>query len=465
MHKKTVFILLTYCLFFTILANTNKQGNSYTKENKREHLEAKKNHKEDDGHDKDHKDEKENDGHDKDHKDEKEDDGHDKDHKEEKDDDGHDKDHKDEKEDDGHDKDHKEEKDDKHGDSESEDEDNTIELSPAAIKVAEIQTEVVMLKRIPRLIIVPGELFPDPNLFTKVSVRISCQVEKLWVNIGEQVKKGQPLVTLSSIEMSELQGQLLDSYNNWRRLKSLVKTKAISEIQYKKSEIEFFKTISILVSNGMTKQQVTDLIKEDNPSKITGNFIVLSPQSGKIYTDNLELGKRFIKDKEDDNELLSVIDDSSLWVKASLPGNDINQVKKGAKAIISNERNNIEGKVIQVIPKLDHVTRTQKVIISISNKDDKLHPGEFVDCKIEIKRMQSVIVVPEASAFRLPDGDWVIYEEVKPNHFKQREISIIDSFGKNIIIEGVEPGSKIVTNGAFAVHSELQKSGFSVHNH
>ena len=344
-------------------------------------------------------------------------------------------------------------------------EDGIIKLSPAAIKVAEIQTEVIKLKNTPRLINVPGEVIPDPNLFSKISVRISCQVEKLWINIGDKVKKGQPLVTLSSIEMVEVQGRLLDSYNNWRRLKTLIKTKAVSEIKYKKAEIEYYKTISILISYGMTKQQVMDLLKEDNPEKITGNFVILAPQNGKIFTDNLELGERFVEDQEDGNELLSIIDDSSLWIKASLPGNDINQIKKGAKAIISCAGNNIEGKVIQVFPKLDPITRTQKIIISVSNKNGKLYSGGFVDCSIAVDRIQTVIVVPETSVFRLADGDWVIYEEVKPNNFKQREISLIDTIGKNVIIEGIESGSRIVTNGAFALHSELLKSGFSTDCH
>jgi len=345
------------------------------------------------------------------------------------------------------------------------DKDNEIELSNASIKMAEIQTEAIKLKKIPILISVPGEVVPDPSLFTKISVRISCQVEKLWVNIGDTVKKGQPLVTLSSIEMVEIQGELLDSYNNWRRLKSLVKSKAVSEIKYKKTEIEFYKNFSVLISYGMTKQQVMDLLEEDNPKNISGYFVILSPQDGIIYTDNLELGKRFIGDKEEGNVLLSIIDDSSLWVIASLPGNDINQVKKGAKARINNSRNNVEGTVIQILPKLDSTTRTQKVIISISNKNDKLYPGEFVDCIIAVDRKQSAIVVPESSVFRLPDGDWAVYEEVKPNHFKQREVTLLDSVEKGVIIEGIEPGSKIVTNGAFAVHSELLKSGFSAHNH
>jgi hypothetical protein len=33
------------------------------------------------------------------------------------------------------------------------------------------------------------------------------------------------------------------------------------------------------------------------------------------------------------------------------------------------------------------------------------------------------------------------------------------------VIDGLAPGTRVVTRGAFFVQSELAKSGFAVHNH
>ena len=62
-------------------------------------------------------------------------------------------------------------------------------------------------------------------------------------------------------------------------------------------------------------------------------------------------------------------------------------------------------------------------------------------------------------------GDWIVLVEEKPGVFKAEEIKVVRTVGKKTVIEGLKPGTRVVTRGAFFVQSELAKSGFSVHNH
>ena len=66
---------------------------------------------------------------------------------------------------------------------------------------------------------------------------------------------------------------------------------------------------------------------------------------------------------------------------------------------------------------------------------------------------------------KTPDGDMAVYIEVKPNHFKAQEVEVTQSVGLWQVIKGIKPGVRIVTKGAFFVHSESLKSGFNIHNH
>jgi hypothetical protein len=59
----------------------------------------------------------------------------------------------------------------------------------------------------------------------------------------------------------------------------------------------------------------------------------------------------------------------------------------------------------------------------------------------------------------------VIYLQDEDGDFKPREISIVRAIGDNYLISGVNIGERAVINGAFFIHSEFAKSGFSVHNH
>ncbi len=66
---------------------------------------------------------------------------------------------------------------------------------------------------------------------------------------------------------------------------------------------------------------------------------------------------------------------------------------------------------------------------------------------------------------RSDDGDWVVFVEYKIGSFKSVEIQVIKTIGNYIVIDGLLEGTRVVTDGAFFVQSELAKSGFAVHNH
>jgi len=54
---------------------------------------------------------------------------------------------------------------------------------------------------------------------TSVTPRVSSQVVKRHVKLGDVITIGQPLVTLSSVEMATAQGNLLVTSREWQRVK------------------------------------------------------------------------------------------------------------------------------------------------------------------------------------------------------------------------------------------------------
>ena len=52
-----------------------------------------------------------------------------------------------------------------------------------------------------------------------MSPRVAAQVIARHVKLGENVKKGQALVTLSSVDMAKAQGELLIASAEWKRVK------------------------------------------------------------------------------------------------------------------------------------------------------------------------------------------------------------------------------------------------------
>ena len=164
--------------------------------------------------------------------------------------------------------------------------------------------------------------------------------------------------------------------------------------------------------------------------------------------------------------LFEITDESSLWVEAKVNPVDISKLSPGAAARLLIGRRWIEGKLIQIHHALDETTRTMAVRLEIPNPDDKLHPGQFVTARIQTSEQgESVLTLPLDAVLRSPDGDWQVFIEEETGEFEPKEVTIIRQLPGLTVIEGLNPGTRVVTQGAFFVQSELAKSGFEVHNH
>jgi hypothetical protein len=104
--------------------------------------------------------------------------------------------------------------------------------------------------------------------------------------------------------------------------------------------------------------------------------------------------------------------------------------------------------------------------LEVSNPNDRLHTGQFVTARIQNGRSEERgMVLPLNALLRSADGDWQVFVEHEPGEFEPKEVEIVRHMGGRVQIEGLESGSRVVTQGAFFVQSELAKSGFAVHNH
>lgn len=335
-----------------------------------------------------------------------------------------------------------------------------IEITPESQKAAEIQISTLKLRELPIRISAPGEVVINQNQSAIVSPRIRAQVVKRLVNIGEKVKKGTPLISLTSVEMAEAQGKLLLAAKEWWRVKKLGK-KIVSAKRYQTVEVSYQQDFAKLLAYGMTKKQVEAFVESDNANKANGEFTLLAPRNGTVFKADFTEGQMI----EPGKVLYEIVDESKLWVNAQLSNGDSDQVKTGNQAVIKTAHETVPASVLQVHHQLDKTTRTQVVRLLADNPSDALHPGEFVTCLIQVAKTKPVLAVPQDALMRTPDGDYAIYVETKPNHFKAQEVDVIKEVDGLKLVEGVTPGMRFVVKGAFFVRSEALKSGFNVHNH
>ncbi len=335
----------------------------------------------------------------------------------------------------------------------------TIHLSSEQMKTAGIKVSLLQPVPVAQTVKAPGEVRLNAYRTVKITPRINAQVIERHAKLGDKVEKEQPLVTLSSVEMAEAQGQLLLADKEWKRVRKLGR-RVVSERRYLSAKIDFQKSFANVKAYGMSDSEIRKLLGQKRSAD--GTFELKSPISGRILHDKFIVGE-FV---DAGYELMVIADESTMWVEARVTPETAGMVQIGspAEVLVNNER--YPAKVIQLHHTLDETTRTSAVRLELDNSKDRFHAGMFVTALISTSNKNKALQLPEAAVLRSSDGDWQVFvQQEEKGEFKAVEVEVKQIIDGKAVIEGIKPGSKVVTAGAFFIQSEIAKGGFEIHNH
>lgn len=105
------------------------------------------------------------------------------------------------------------------------------------------------------------------------------------------------------------------------------------------------------------------------------------------------------------------------------------------------------GTVHTVNVTVDQTTGTIKLKATFDNKQYKLWPGDFVDCKIQVDKRNDGLTVPSAAVHQGPRGDFVWL--VKPDNTADvRAVRVRQSLGGTSLVDGnLQAGDSVVLDG------------------
>ena len=340
-----------------------------------------------------------------------------------------------------------------HGDHEGEQE-STIELTADAQRKAGIAVKKVAKEPLQETLRVPGEVVINAYQSARVTPRISAQVLARHVRLGDVIKAGQPLVTLSSVAMAEAQGNLIVTDREWQRVKTLGR-KAVSERRYTEAQVAQQQAFATVRAYGMTNTQARALLKSGDASQATGEFDLIAPQAGTVLQDDFIVGELI----DPGRVLFNISDESVLWVEAQMVPSGLSSINDDTKTRVSVDGVNwFEGTVIQRHHRLDETTRTQGLRIEVRNPDDRLHPGQFVEAEIVTGTGAPVLAIP-AAAVTLIEGKPTVFKREQGAQFHAEAIETGPTVGEFVILRsGLAEGDAIAVGGVFYLKSLLLKS-------
>ncbi len=302
-------------------------------------------------------------------------------------------------------------------------------------------------------VLAPAEVVVDAYRSAKVTPRIPGQITARHARLGDKVKRGQRLVTLSSVEMARAQGDLLVADREWQRVRKLGK-QVVSERRWVEAQVARQLALARVRAYGMTEGQIQSLLRQGDVSRATGDFDLTAPLDGTVIGDDFVLGEL----AEPGRVMFEISDEDILWVQAQLNPDDAARVAIGARARIQvGDDRWIDGRVVQRHHRLQEATRTQILRIEVDNRDDRLHPGQFVQAMIETEDSRPVVAVPKRAVV-LMQGANVVFV-VKGDELRPQPVETgVTRGGWTEIRAGLHAGEPIVVRGAYYLKALLLKS-------
>jgi membrane fusion protein (multidrug efflux system) len=261
------------------------------------------------------------------------------------------------------------------------------------------------------------------------------RIDKIYVEVGDKVSKGDQLFLMDRTQLYQLKLQLSNLEKDLARLDTLLKTGSIKEQQYDQLKTQY----------DVTKTNV-DFMEENTLLKSPLNGII----TGKYYEDG-EMYSGTPTTPSGKSAIVSVIQVNPLKVNVNISEQYYPLIKKGMKASITSdvfEEQIFTGKVFRISPTVNAAARSFNVEIELSNKNDLLKPGMFVRVAMELGEVETFVV--PAYTVMVQEGTNIRYVFVDENGIARRvEVLIGKRFDDNleIISEDLKEGERLITEG------------------
>lgn len=275
------------------------------------------------------------------------------------------------------------------------------------------------------------------------------KVVSITFNPGDQVKKGDLLVQLDTsaeeAQLRSLQSSRDLAASNLQRLANLVKQGFISQTEYDTAEASF-------------KQAKA---QSENIEAIIDKKHVRAPFAGRLGIRQINLGQ-ILKEGQ---EIVSLQTLDPAFVNFMLPQQEISRIATGMAVEITSDAiptGKMTGKITTIAPEVDAATRNIRVQATISNKEELLRPGMFVNAAVVLPAKSEVVAIPGTAVLYAPYSDSVFVVENKKDEqsgkealaLRQQFVRLGEKRGDFVaVLSGIKAGEAVASAGVFKLRN------------
>ena len=296
---------------------------------------------------------------------------------------------------------------------------------------------------------------------SQLAFQVSGKIMKRNIELGSSVNAGDVLMQIdakdiqqtvnnNSAQVYSAQSQLKLAESNLSRYQQLLDQGAISQAQYD----QYINTYNVAVAG--VRQASSQYAQGTNQLDYS---LLRADKSGIVSSISAEVGQVVSSGQS----VITVIQTGEQEVEISVPENRIEEVRKVGQMKVSFwalPNVSVDGKIREIAPMADQMTRTFKVRISLLNPPPEIKLGMTAAVTVANHNAQAMINIPLAAVYQDNDTPkvWVVKEDVltlqpiQTANFGKGTIQVISGLqhGDRIVIAGVhklKEGQKIKVSG------------------
>lgn len=253
------------------------------------------------------------------------------------------------------------------------------------------------------------------------------RIDRIWVEVGDRVSKGQKLVSMDAANLKQTKFQLDNQEIEFKRIDELYKVGGASKSEWDAAKMALD-------------------VKQTAYNNLLENTSLLSPINGVVTARNYDNGDTY----SGGTPVLTVEQITPVKLLINVSEGYFTKVKKGASVSVKMDvygDEEFEGKVSLVYPTIDPTTRTFPVEIQLVNRDQRVRPGMFARATLNFGTQERVVVPDLAVVKRAGSGDRYVYV-YKDGKVSYNKVELGRRMGTEYeLISGVDNHSQVVVSG------------------
>ncbi len=266
-----------------------------------------------------------------------------------------------------------------------------------------------------------------------IAPAVPARINRILVDVGDHVSKGQLLVEMDNTQLFQAQVQLDNLKTELQRLDTLLRAGAVTQQAYDQMKTQYEVAKSNIENLG-THTQVRSTLN----GVITGRYF----SDGEMFSGTPgPAGKPAI---------VSINQIRPVKVLVGVSERFLPQVQRGQTAQVRVDvfpERIFEGRVNKIFPTIDRASGTFRVEIVIDNQDEALRPGMFTRVALNLGKQQALLV-PALSVMKQTGSNERFVYVVENNRARRVTVQPGRNFDENLeILSGLQPGQKLVVTG------------------